>query len=65
MEKFFELSYLSNKAEGLADRRAELSRCLSAQLHAGLCYSAQDKAELERIDERLADIHNQMRELNK
>ena len=65
MEKFFELSYLSNKAEELADRRGELPRRLSTQLHADLCYSAQDKAELERIDERLADIHNQMRELNK
>lgn len=65
MEKFFELSYLDNKAEELTDRRTEFSRRLSAQLHAGAPYSAQDKAELERIDERLADIHNQMRELNK
>ena len=65
MQKFFDLARLDNKAEELAERRAELSRRLSAQLHAGVPYSAQSKAELERIDERLADIHNQMRELNK
>lgn len=59
MQKFFDLARLDNKAEELAERR------LSAQLHAGVPYSAQSKAELERIDERLADIHNQMRELNK
>jgi len=65
MQKFFDLARLDNKAEELADRRGGISRRLSAQLHAGMPYSAQDEAELERIDARLEDIHNQKGELNK
>ena len=64
MEKFFDLARLDNKAEELADRRAAISRRLSAQLHAGAPCSKEDKAELESIDDKLAAIHNQMRELN-
>lgn len=60
MEKFFGLARLDNKAEELADRRAALCRRLSAQLHSGAPCSAQDKAEVQDIDDKLAAIHNQM-----